>query len=84
MASLKISVLMSVYNGDRYLREAIDSILNQTLDNFEFIIIDDGSTDASNQIIKSYRDPRLKMVKNNENIGLTITLNIGIGLCCGE
>ena len=84
MASLKVSVLMSVYNGDRYLREAIDSILNQTLDNFEFIIIDDGSTDASNQIIKSYRDPRLKMVKNKENIGLTKSLNIGIGLCCGE
>ena len=84
MVSLKVSVLMSVYNGDRYLREAIDSILNQTLENFEFIIIDDGSTDASNQIIKSYRDPRLKMVKNEENIGLTKSLNIGIGLCCGE
>ena len=63
MASLKVSVLMSVYNVDRYLREAIDSIFNQTLENFEFIIIDDGSTDASNQIIKSYPDPRLKMTR---------------------
>ena len=84
MANPKVSVLMSVYNSERYLREAIDSILNQTLEDFEFIIIDDGSTDASNQIIKSYPDPRLKLVKNEKNIGLTKSLNMGINLCRGE
>jgi len=54
----KVTVLMSVYNGKKYLREAIDSILNQTFKDFEFLIIDDGSTDSSAEIIRSYTDPR--------------------------
>ena len=60
----KISVVMPVYNGEKYLKEAIDSILNQTLSDFEFIIIDDGSTDSTEDIIKTYSDSRIKYIKN--------------------
>lgn len=52
---------MSVYNGERYLREAIDSILNQTFKDFEFLIINDGSTDKTLEILQSYNDPRIKI-----------------------
>ncbi|MCK4789600.1 MAG: glycosyltransferase, partial [Desulfobacteraceae bacterium] len=63
----KISVTMSVYNGQRYLRQAIDSILNQTFTDFEFIIINDGSTDNSLEIIQSYDDSRIRIVNNETN-----------------
>src|ERR671916_415434 len=72
-----ISVLMSVYNGKRYLRPAVESILAQTFADFEFVIIDDGSTDASVSILREYagRDPRVKLIVRKENKGLTVTLN---------
>ena len=63
-----ISVVMPVYNGEKYLREAIDSILNQTYTNFEFIILNDGSIDRSEEIILSYKDPRIVYVKNEKRI----------------
>ena len=75
---------MSIYNGERYLNESIESIINQTFKDFEFIIIDDGSTDKSNQIINSYNDSRIKLLENNKNIGLTKSLNKGLELCKGE
>ena len=75
---------MSIYNGERYLKESIESIINQTLKDFEFIIIDDGSTDKSNKIINSYNDSRIKLLENNKNIGLTKSLNKGLELCKGE
>ena len=74
----KVTVLMGVYNGQRYLRAAIDSILQQTFTNFEFLIIDDGSKDASVEIIKSYSDPRIRLLINEKNIGLAASLNRGI------
>jgi glycosyltransferase involved in cell wall biosynthesis len=80
----KISVLMPVYNGEKYLKEAIESILNQTFNDFEFLIINDGSTDNSENIIKSYNDQRIKLIQNEKNIGLINTLNKGFDLCCGE
>jgi len=83
MAS-KVSVVMSVYNGECYLREAVDSILNQTFTDFEFIIIDDGSTDGTWKILNGYRDPRIRLVQNEENIGLTRSLNKGLALAEGE
>ena len=52
----KVSVIMKVYNGDKYLREAIDSVLNQTFGDFELLILDDGSKDSSAEIVKSYTD----------------------------
>ena len=71
----KISVIMSVYNGEKYLREAIESILNQTFTDFEFIIVNDGSTDDTLEIIQSYNDERIKIINNEQNIGLTKSLN---------
>ena len=80
----KITVLCAVFNGEDFLKEAIDSILNQTFTDFEFIIIDDGSTDTSYHILKSYSDKRIRLIKNKENIGLTRSLNIGLGLARGK
>lgn len=79
-----ISVLMPVYNGERFLREAIDSILSQTFRDFELIIINDGSTDNTESIIQSYSDSRIKYVKNEKNLKLIKTLNKGIGLAKGK
>lgn len=76
-AFLPISVVMSVYNGERYLREAIESILDQSFPDFEFIIIDDGSTDGSGEIISSYNDRRIKWFRQG-NKGLAPALNEGI------
>ncbi len=84
MARPMVSVLMSVYNGERYLRESVESILNQTFADFEFLIIDDGSTDGSKDIIESYSDPRIQLVHNERNIGLTRSLNKGLRLARGE
>lgn len=81
--SPRVTVLMSVYNGQRYLREAIDSILNQTFRDFEFLIINDGSTDGSRNIILSYDDHRIRLVDNPVNIGLTKSLNRGLALSRG-
>ena len=74
----EITVLMSVYNEEEYLREAIDSILDQTFLNYEFLIINDGSTDSSRDIILSYADPRITLIDNEENMGLSKSLNRGI------
>ncbi len=82
--SPRVSVLMSVYNGARYLREAIDSILAQTFTDFEFIIVDDGSTDETPAILDSYTDPRIVRLRNETNIGLTKSLNRGLAIARGE
>ena len=79
-----VTVLMSVYNGEKYLPETIESILNQTFTNFEFLIIDDGSSDNSIKIIESYDDPKIRLICNDENIGQTKTLNKGIKLAKGN
>lgn len=80
-----ISVVMSVYNDEKYLPASIESILNQTFYEFEFIIIDDCSTDNSSRIVKSYqeKDKRIIFVNNLQNIGLAKSLNIGIDLSQG-
>ncbi len=75
---------MPVYNGEKYLRETIESILNQTYKDFEFIIIDDGSTDNSVKIIESYNDSRIKLYKNEKNMGISDSTNKGIELAKGE
>jgi len=69
-----ITVLTTVYNGVLYLDEAIKSILNQTYNNFEFLIIDDASTDDSVKLINKYQDERIKLYQNKENIGQTASL----------
>jgi glycosyltransferase involved in cell wall biosynthesis len=78
-----ISVIMSVYNGEKYLNEAISSVLSQDFSDFEFIIIDDGSTDKSLEIIKSFNDERVKII-SRENRGLIASLNQAISASTGE
>ncbi|MGV8108432.1 glycosyltransferase family 2 protein [Methanospirillum sp.] len=84
MTDPKVTVLMSVYNGDRYLNEAIDSILAQTYTDFEFLIINDASTDSTPEILVSYDDQRIRIVTNEENLGLTKSLNRGLALARGK
>lgn len=79
-----ISVIMAVYNDEKYIKEAIDSVLGQTYQDFEFIIIDDGSTDGTLQIIQSYRDARILLLKNEKNKGLPYSLNRGIEAAKGK
>jgi len=82
----KVSVIMSVYNGEKYLKEAIDSILEQTFKDFEFVIVDDGSNDNTLKILKEYakKDMRIKIIKNKKNIGLTKSLNKAIRTAKGK
>lgn len=80
----KVSIIMSAYNAKQYMRGAIDSILNQAFRDFEFIIINDGSTDSTRDIILSYKDSRIKFIENSENIGLTKSLNKGLKIAQGE
>jgi glycosyltransferase involved in cell wall biosynthesis len=86
MENPKISVVMSVYNGEKYLREAIESILNQTFKDFEFVIVDDRSTDKTSEIINEYfqKDNRIKVIKNDRNMGLTRSLNKAINQSSGN
>jgi glycosyltransferase involved in cell wall biosynthesis len=73
-----ITVLMPVYNGERHVRAAIDSILAQTYRDFEFVIVDDGSTDATHEVVSSYRDSRIRLVSMAGNSGLSTALNEGL------
>lgn len=81
-----VSVVMSVHNGEEFLEEAMESILNQTYRDFEFIILDDDSTDRSPEIIKTFaeQDKRIRVVTNEANLGLTKALNKGISLASGK
>jgi glycosyltransferase involved in cell wall biosynthesis len=78
MVTPRLTVLMPVFNAERFLREAMDSILCQTFYEFEFLIIDDGSTDNSLSIIRSYTDRRIRLYLNDQNIGISATLNKGL------
>jgi len=75
-----VTVLMPNYNNEAFLREAIDSILHQTFKDFIFLIVDDGSTDKSIDIINSYTDPRIRLVIKEKNSGIVDALNKGIDL----
>ena len=80
-----ISVIMSVYNGDKFLSSSIESILNQTYSDFELLILDDGSTDNTSKILNNYRNhEKIRLFKNNENIGLTKSLNLLINKSKGS
>ncbi len=81
---VKISVAMPVYNGEKFLARAIESVLGQTYGDFEFIIIDDASTDGSPEKIKSYKDSRIRFLQNNLNIGQSKSLNLAIESAAGE
>src|SRR5579872_3719033 len=79
-----ISVLMPTYNGERFLRPAIESILNQTFPNFELIIIDDGSTDNTPHILWEFKDTRLTVLTNQQNLGIAAATNRGLAAARGE
>ena len=80
----KVSVVMSVYNGECYLREAVESILNQTFTDFQFVIVDDGSADTTVSILESYKDARIRLLTNEQNLGLTRSLNRALLHATGE
>lgn len=75
---------MSVYNGGRYLREAVNSILDQTVNDFEIVIVDDGSIDETERILDSFDCSRIVRLRNDTNIGLTRSLNQGLRAASGD
>jgi glycosyltransferase involved in cell wall biosynthesis len=80
----KISIIMPTYNGEKYLRKAIDTSLSQTYKNIELVIVNDGSKDQTAEIIKSYSDERIKYIKHEVNSGLPKALNTGFNNASGE
>ena len=86
MTAPKVTVLMPVYNGERYVGEAIESILAQTFTDFELLIVDDGSTDRTLSILREYarQDRRVVVLQNGSNLGLVPTLNRGLSATRGE
>jgi glycosyltransferase involved in cell wall biosynthesis len=79
-----VTVLLPVRNGGAHLSAALDSIFAQTFGDFELLVIDDGSTDNTPEILHAVRDPRLRVVTNTKNLGLVPTLNLGLELARGE
>jgi hypothetical protein len=74
-----VSVVLPVHNGAEFLEQAIKSVLEQTLQEFELIVVDDGSTDATPDVLGRYRDSRIRVLRNPQNVGLVESLNRGIG-----
>lgn len=83
MSNKKISVVMPAYNHEKYIGEAIESVLNQTFSDFEFIIVNDGSTDGTDTVIRKYDDPRIKYY-SQENQGAHNAINNGISTATGK
>jgi len=80
----RVTVLMAVYNGLPYLRQAIESVLAQSFADFELLVIDDASSDGSAECVRSYDDPRIRLICNERNLGQTPSLNRGLELARGE
>jgi hypothetical protein len=81
---LRVSVIMAVYNGEPFVAEGIGSLLAQTFDDFELIVVNDGSTDRTAEIVAGFDDPRIRLVANERNLGLAPSLNRGLALARGE
>jgi len=79
-----VSIIMPVYNAEEYVAEAIESILNQTYKNIELLVIDDASTDASNKVIQSFSDPRIRYFHNEKNLGYLKSVNKMFKECLGD
>ena len=80
----KVSVIMPVFNNEKYIEKSINSVLNQTYIDFELIIVDDKSTDRSIEIVEQFDDNRLKIIKLSQNIGVALARNKGIEVSTGE
>lgn len=79
-----VTVLLPVYNAELYIAEAVESILRQTFRDFELLVMNDGSKDKSSEIIRSFKDERVRLVENESNLRLIATLNKGIKLAKGK
>lgn len=79
-----VSIILPVYNCEKFIRFTIDSLLNQTYTNFELLILNDGSIDATTKIIDTYTDSRIQRINNSKNEGLIFTLNKGVALAKGK
>lgn len=86
MKNVKVSVVMPTFNSARFISDAIDSILSQTFQDFEFIIVDDGSTDGTARLLSEYAqiDKRIKVISNEKNKGIVFALNRGLQACRGD
>jgi glycosyltransferase involved in cell wall biosynthesis len=84
MKNNQVSVLMPVYNGEKFIDTAIQSILNQTYKNFELIIVNDSSTDGTEKIVKAFKDVRIKYRKNKSRLGLAANRNAALSLATGK
>lgn len=84
MARPKVSVVMAVHNDELYLKKSLDSVLSQTMSNFELIVVDDCCTDSCAQILKDTSDKRVRVLRNNQKLGLTRSLNEGLPLARGR
>lgn len=82
--SPKISVIMPLYNAEKYVKRTIECVLNQTYKDFELILIDDCSTDSTMEIVNSIKDERIKIVKNDKNRGISYSRNHGLQVAQGE
>ena len=80
----KVSVIMPAYNAQAYIKEAMDSILEQSFSDLELIVINDCSADGTEAVIQSYSDPRIVYLKNEKNSGVAVTLNRGLAVARGE
>ena len=80
----RVTVLMSAYNAEQFVGEAVESVLGQTFDDFEFLIFEDKSRDMTLQVLRSYADRRIRLVENRENRGLTKNLVTGMEMARGE
>ncbi len=84
MPTPKITVLMPVFNGEAYLREAVESVLSQDYSDFELLAVDDGSKDGSASILESYADPRLRILRNPKNLGIVGAMQAGLNAASGK
>lgn len=79
-----VTILMATHNGSRFIREAIDSVLQQTYERFELLVVDDASTDGTGDVVRALGEARLRVVRNSSQLGLTRSLNRGLELARGE
>jgi hypothetical protein len=84
MSVPRVSILMAVHNGERTVRDAVESMLRQTFGDFELVVVDDGSNDGTAAMLAQIPDARLRVIKNAKNMGLSASLNRGWELCRGE
>jgi len=84
MGNPLVTVFMSVYNSEKYIKDSLESILNQTYENIEVLLVDDGSTDRTVDMIRTYKDGRIRLLQNWRNMGIPYTRNVGLREAKGE